>query len=203
MHAADGARASGDSPSSAWTHTVAVIQMAYGFVELLASSPEMAEPELADACRAFERIGDRGRLSSAAAILTRLLYMQGRFDDADRSSRIAEAAASEDDLEPQIYWRGTRAKILARAGKARLAEELSNSAVTLARETDFVLHQAAALSDRAEVMTLLERPTLAARDLEEAMAAYDRKGIRVPLVDPRTRLGAFRAEHVNRGPNDA
>jgi hypothetical protein len=156
----------------------------------------MAEPELVESCQAFEQIGDQGRLSSASANLTRLLYMQGRFGDADRYSRIAESAASEDDIEPQIFWRGTRAKLVARAGDARLAEQLSNTAVMLARETDFVLHHGAALSDRAEVMTLLDRPDLAARDLEELIAAYERKGIRLSLVEARNRLQALVADQV-------
>jgi DNA-binding SARP family transcriptional activator/class 3 adenylate cyclase len=169
-------------------HTVAVIQMAYGFVELLASCPEMAEPELVDSCAAFERIGDRGRLSSAAAILARLLYLEGRYDDADRACRTAEAAASEDDVEPQVFWRGVRAKILARAGQARPAEELSDTAVMLARQTDFLLHYGAALSDRAEVMALLGRPDRAARDLDTAIAVYGAKGISAAATGVRQRL---------------
>jgi DNA-binding SARP family transcriptional activator/class 3 adenylate cyclase len=169
-------------------HTVAVIQMAYGFVELLAACPEMAEPELADACADFERIGDRGRLSSAAAILARLLYVEGRYDDADLCCRTAEAAASEDDVEPQVFWRGVRAKILARAGQGRLAEELSDTAVTLARQTDFLLHFGAALSDRAEVMVLLDRPDRAARDLGKAAAVYERKGIIASANAARERI---------------
>ena len=177
-------------------HTVAVIQMAYGFVELLASCPEMAEPELADACAAFERIGDRGRLSSAAAILARLLYMEGRYDDAHRWSRTAEEAASDDDVEPQVFWRGMRAKILARAGQGRLAEELSDTAVMLARETDFLLHFGAALSDRAEVMVLLDRPDRAARDLEKAVAVYERKGISASAGAARQRLQAVMPDPV-------
>ncbi len=175
-------------------HTIAVIQMAYGFVELLAACPEMAEPELVDSCAAFERIGDRGRLSSAAAILARLLYMEGRYDDADRYCRAAETAASEDDVEPQVFWRGVRAKILARAGHAHPAEELSDTAVMLARQTDFLLHYGAALSDRAEVMTLLGRPDRAARDLETALAVYARKGIRASVTGVGQRLAALASD---------
>jgi tetratricopeptide (TPR) repeat protein len=158
-------------------HTVAVIQMAYGFVELLAARPEMAVPELLEACAVFELSGDQGRLSSAAAILARLLYAQGRYDDADKYSRTAAAAASDDDIEPQVFWRGVRAKILARAGHAPAAEALSDTAVMLAHETDFLMHYGAALSDRAEVMMLLDRPDRAARDREKTIAVYERKGI--------------------------
>jgi len=178
------------------THTVAVIQMAYGFVELLGTTPELAEPELVGACEAFRRMGDQGRLSSAASILARLLYKEGRLEDSDRYSHVAEDCASEDDIEPQMFWRGTRAKILARAGSSEAAEQLSESAVKLARTTDFPLNQGDALSDHAEVMTLLGRPDDAARALKEAIDAYDRKGICVSVIEARTRLQTLVTDRV-------
>ncbi len=68
---------------------------------------------------------------------------------------------------------------MARAGKSRLAEDLVNGAVALAEKTDFLMLHGDALSDRAEVLTVLGRPEQAARDLEHAIALYERKGIRV------------------------
>ncbi|MBV9944763.1 MAG: AAA family ATPase [Solirubrobacterales bacterium] len=171
--------------------TVASNQMPYGFVELLANRPDLAEPELSDACATFERSGDQARLSSAAAILARVLYAGGQYQRSGNYTRLAEAVASEDDIEPQIFWRGTRARILARAGQARLAEKLSDAAVALARETDFLLHYATVLSDRAEVMARLGRPDLAARDLDDALAVCDRKGIAASELAARRGLLAF------------
>jgi tetratricopeptide (TPR) repeat protein len=176
--------------------TVASNQMPYGFVELLANRPELAEPELVEACATFERCGDQARLSSAAAILARVLYAGGEYQRSDKYTRLAEEVASEDDIEPQIFWRGTRAKILAREGQANLAETLSDAAVALALDTDFLLHYAAVLSDRSEVMALLGRPALASRDLEDALAVYKRKGI--VASEMATHLGprALEAEAV-------
>jgi hypothetical protein len=51
--------------------------------------------------------------------------------------------------------------------------------VALARETDFLMLHADALGDRAEVLAILNRPEQAARDLEQAIVLYERKGIRV------------------------
>jgi DNA-binding SARP family transcriptional activator/tetratricopeptide (TPR) repeat protein len=159
------------------SHTVAVIQISYGFIELLDGTAADAEAEVTDACATFERIGDHGRLSSAAAVLARLHYAQGRYDAAAHYSRVAEDAASAEDIEPQVLWRGTRAKILARTGHAEQAEELTTTAVMLAEATDFLMLHGDALSDRAEVMAQLGRTESAMRDLEQATGVYHRKGI--------------------------
>jgi tetratricopeptide (TPR) repeat protein len=164
------------------SHTVAVIQISYAFIELLDGTPVDAVAEVTDACATFESIGDHGRLSSAAAVLARLHYAQGRYEAAEHYSRAAEDAASLEDVEPQVLWRGTRAKILARAGQAKAAEALSNTAVELAQATDFLMLYGDALIDRAELMAHLGRTESAKRDLDQAIAVYRRKGIRMPAT---------------------
>ncbi|MBV8988901.1 MAG: hypothetical protein JO372_10115, partial [Solirubrobacterales bacterium] len=158
---------------------VAVVQMYYAFIELLAGTPELAEPEVTEAFAVFERAGDHGRLSSAAALLGRVLYAQGRYDDCWRYNQISEQTASEDDVVSQVVWRGTRAKLLARAGQAPAAQELVSSAVAKAGASDFFLLRGDVLRDRAEVLKISNRLDPAARDLEQARALYSRKGIRL------------------------
>jgi DNA-binding SARP family transcriptional activator/class 3 adenylate cyclase len=157
---------------------VAVVQMYYAFIELMAGSPENAEPEVAEACAVFERIGDRGRLSSSAALLARLLYAQNRHDESYHYSQVSEQTASTDDVVSQVLWRGTRAKVLARAGEALDAEQLVNSSVAQAEATDFLMLHGDALSDRAEVLAILHGHESSARDVMQANALYERKGIR-------------------------
>jgi tetratricopeptide (TPR) repeat protein len=161
------------------TVTVAVLQMYRAFIELMAGSPEKAQPEVAEAYAVLEQIGERHRLATTAALLARVLYAQSRYEESESYSRISEAAASKDDVGSQVLWRGTRGKVLARAGETRIAEELVNSGVALAQETDFLMQHADALSDRAEVLAILGRPEQAVRDLAQAIALYERKGIRV------------------------
>jgi DNA-binding SARP family transcriptional activator len=158
--------------------TVAVVQMYYAFIELLAGTPERAESEVAEACTVFEGIGDQGRLSSAAALLARLLYAQQRYAESEQYCRISEETASADDVVSQVLWRGTRAKVLARAGVTTDAEQLVNSGVAQAEATDFLMLHGDALGDRAEVLAIMSRPETAGRDLEHAIALYQRKGIR-------------------------
>ncbi len=158
--------------------TVAVIQMYYAFIELLAESPKRASPELAQACETFERLGARGHLSSAAALAARLISGHGRSEKYERYRRISLDTTSDDDVVSQVILRGTHATLLAREGDSMGAEAMADSAVALAESADFLLLHGDALRDRAEVLTILDRPEMAARDLEQAIRLYDRKGIR-------------------------
>ncbi len=168
--------------------TVAALQMYCAFVESMAGTPERAEPELVDAYGALERIGERDRLATIAALLAGVLYAQGRYDEAGRYSQIGEQAASKDDVVSHVICGGARAKVLARAGESRRAEELVNSGVAAACETDFVMLQADALRDRGEVMAILARPQAAARNLQDAIALYEQKGMRVSADRARSSL---------------
>ncbi|MGO9975863.1 MAG: BTAD domain-containing putative transcriptional regulator [Solirubrobacteraceae bacterium] len=158
--------------------TVALVQSYYAFIELIAGTPARAEPELRAACDEFAHIGERGRLSSAAALMARLLCEQGRYAESEQYSTLSRETASEDDALSQVYLRGAHARALARADGGSMAEDLASSAVALASTTDFLLLQGDAFSDRADVLATLNEPHRAARDLEAAIACYERKGIR-------------------------
>ena len=157
--------------------SVAVIQMYYGYIELLADRPENAEPELAGACAAFEQFGTRGHLSSAAGLAARVCYAHGAYEESARYCRMSEEAASDDDAVSQVLWRSTKAKLLARAGEGPLAEALATDAVQRADGTDFLMMRGDALTDRAEVLAILGRGAPAGADLEAASVLYERKGI--------------------------
>jgi class 3 adenylate cyclase/tetratricopeptide (TPR) repeat protein len=147
-----------------------------GMTELIAGDAAAAERELRPGYDALSEMGEQSFLSTTAALLARAVYLQGRFDESERLTETSEHAASEDDLVSQVIWRGTRAKILARQGKAERAEQLAREAVSLARRTDFVNMLADALVDLSETMTLLGRPEEADRPLTEALAIYEAKG---------------------------
>ena len=156
--------------------TVAILQMYRVFVELLAGTPGRAVPSVTEAYAVLERTGERRRLATTAALLGRLLYAQGSFEESDRYSRIAEEGASRDDVVTQVLWRGTRGKLLARGGEPGAADELVSSAVAMAAETDFLMLHGDVLCDRAEVLAATGAPEPAAADLERAIALYERKG---------------------------
>jgi class 3 adenylate cyclase/tetratricopeptide (TPR) repeat protein/type II secretory pathway predicted ATPase ExeA len=166
---------------------VAVVQMYYAFIELLAEQPDEAIPEVTDACATFERIGERGRLSTAAALLARLLCELGLDEESARYAEISQDAASPDDVVSQVLWRGVRARLLARAG-ARQAEELAGTGVEMVRHTDFLMLHGDALCARADVLARLGRPGQAVADLEEAAVLFERKGIRPAVGGVRRAL---------------
>src|SRR4029079_15651898 len=124
----------------------------------------------------LERTGERRRLATTAALVGRLLYAQGSFEESDRYSRIAEQGASRDDVVTQVLWRGTRGKLLARGGEPSAGDELASSAVHMAAGTDFLIVHRNVLGSRAEVLAAAGAPEPAPADLERAIALYERKG---------------------------
>jgi DNA-binding SARP family transcriptional activator len=156
--------------------TVAILQMYRVFVELLAGTPDRAVPSVTEAYSVLERTGERRRLATTAALLGRLLYVQGNLGECDRYSRIAQEGASRDDVVTQVLWRGTRGKLLARGGEPSAADDLVCSAVAMAADTDFLMLHGDALCDRAEVLVATGALEPAAAILERAVEVYARKG---------------------------
>ena len=84
---------------------------------------------------------------------------------------------SERAAPHEPYSDATRAKMLARRGETDEALRLSAEAVALARRGDCLMDIGDYLRDRAEVFRLLGRPDEERSALEEALVAYERKGI--------------------------
>jgi ATP/maltotriose-dependent transcriptional regulator MalT len=154
---------------------LAGLQMFTAIVELVAGEPRLAEAELQQAYGVLERAGELGRLPTIAAFLARVLYAQGRLDEAERYTRIVEDTASDRDICSQILWRGTRSRLLARSGSGRQAEQLAREGVRLARRTDLLLIHADAASDLADVLTACNRPEAALHSLDEAIGLHRSK----------------------------
>jgi tetratricopeptide (TPR) repeat protein len=156
----------------------AALQLMYrAFVELVSESPQDVSPQLMDACDLLVRIGERNRLSTLAALLARLLYVQGRYDVCDRFCRLSSDAAAEDDAISQVLWRGAAGKLKARQGQHGLARRLVDDAVAMSQQTDFLLFQGEALRDRAEALALAGDTESAIDDLGVAITLFERKGI--------------------------
>jgi tetratricopeptide (TPR) repeat protein len=151
---------------------------AYGSLELLADDPAAAEVELRAGYEVLAKVGEKSALCNVAAVLAQALYLQGDDEQALRLAGVAKRAAGGSDLSAQVYWRGARAKVLARQGRVDEAEELANDAVAFAFRTDSLNTRGDALMDAAEVVRLGGRPEEAAPRVRKAIHAYDRKGNR-------------------------
>ncbi|HEU4451363.1 MAG TPA: adenylate/guanylate cyclase domain-containing protein [Gaiellaceae bacterium] len=164
-------------------------------VEMLAGDPAAAERDLRRDFEALTEMGEAYLLSTIAGELARAVYDQGRTEEADELSRVAERYSAADDVTSQALWRSVRAKVLARRGDADAALPLAREAVALLRTTDALVRQADALVDQAEVLRLLDEGDAARACLEEAIELFERKGNVVAAGKARSavRLSAVRA----------
>jgi tetratricopeptide (TPR) repeat protein len=147
-----------------------------GDIDLLAGNFRSAERSLTELCRLHEQMHSWGPLSTRAADLAEALYALGRYDDAERWSRTAEAHAGSDDLSVQPLWRAVRAKVLARRGMFAEAEALAREAAQLAESTDALNLNGKVLLDLAEVLRLAGRADESASTAAKAARLYERKG---------------------------
>ena len=145
-------------------------------VELLAGDLATAEREVRADCDFLAKAGEAYFLSTVAAVLARVLRAQGRDDEAWDASKMAEDAATEDDVDAQVQWRSVRAPIMARRGDLVEAERLAREALQLASGAEVPLLLAEAHADLAEVLALAGRRDEAADEYECAAALWARKG---------------------------
>jgi predicted ATPase len=157
-------------------------------VEMLAGDPGAAARALRDSFDRLDEMGEKGFLSTIAALLAHALYELGAVDEADRFSRASEMAAPADDLISQVLWRTSRAKVLAKRGEVRHAIGLARDAVDLAHSTDFPNTQGDTLLDLAQVLVLAGRGDEARDVANEAARRFAAKG-NIAAVERVARAG--------------
>jgi DNA-binding SARP family transcriptional activator len=146
-----------------------------GFVELLAGNAHAAEKEFRSSCTSLEQHGQMQVLATRAGELAQVLYEEGRYDEAEAWTRLAEDTAGGDDLDAALAWKPVDAMLLARRhasaeGEQRLRELLG---VTPA---DALHGTARAVLALAEIFWLSGRDAEAAETVAGAVALYERKG---------------------------
>jgi len=146
------------------------------YVEMLAGDLDAAERIAREAYVTLERMGERGYLSSMAALLAHALAGRSELDEAERFSRTSEQTAAADDVFSQVLWRTARAKVRARRGDLPGAEALAREAVALAERTDLLNTHGDTLADLGEVLLLGDRGDEAAAVLARAAEILERKG---------------------------
>jgi class 3 adenylate cyclase/tetratricopeptide (TPR) repeat protein len=161
-------------------------------VEMLDEELGAAEEMLRAGDRELERMGGIGPRVAVAALLARVVLLQGRNEEAEEVTRACERLAPADQLEAQAKWRSVRAIALARRGDTEEAERLSREAVYQADKTDQLDSRAEARVDLAEVLGLAGRSGEAARELERAVTLYREKGNEVGEMNARRLLARVR-----------
>jgi class 3 adenylate cyclase/tetratricopeptide (TPR) repeat protein len=182
------ARAFGELGLTVRRATVAIYA---GFVELYANDPNAAEEWLRDAYEALDRMGERSRFSTVAALLAQAHCAQGRLDEAEACTTASQEAASPDDIVSQVIWRIARARVLLARAQPGEAVSLSREAVDLAEKTDFPNLQGDALASLADALQAAGRLDDARNCLTRAQALYDAKGNAISAAAVSSRLWAL------------
>ena len=147
-----------------------------GPFELWAGDPVAAEGEVRRALESAQRIGDRGRVSNLAALLTDALVEQGRLNDAEQYANLARDEALQSDASAQVVWRMATARVLVRRGEVDDAVKLAEEAIRALSATHEAFTLSYLLIDQAEVLELAGRPDDAVAALHEALRVSEQKG---------------------------
>ena len=156
-------------------------------IELLADDPVGAERVLRPGFETLDAMGERGYLSTVAALLAQALFLQGRLDEAERFAWVSKEACDESDVISQMLWRQSQARVLASRGELETAERLAREAVRIGGTTDDIVGHGEALLDLAEILRVADRPGEAGTALEHAIELFKRKG--VVVLEDRARAG--------------
>jgi ATP/maltotriose-dependent transcriptional regulator MalT len=162
------------------------------YVAMLDDDPAEAERCLRIDYEKLSRMGEKGFLSTTAALLARAVEAQGRDDEAYELTEVAEQTGAADDFSTQIVWRGVRARLIAKGGATAEAERLAREAVALAEQTDRLNHHGGALVDLAAVYRSAGQVGDEIESLETALGLYSRKRNVVATEKLLARLGELR-----------
>jgi tetratricopeptide (TPR) repeat protein len=165
----------------------------YNDIALLAGDPAAAEAELRRACETLERLGEKGFLSTRAALLAHALCALGRDDEAEHFSELAAETGAADDLGTQPLWRSARARVLAARDEFDEAIALAREAVAMVEPTDWLNTRGDLLLALAEVARRAGATEEAPRATDEAARLYEQKGNVVAARKARALLAEARA----------
>ena len=156
-----------------------------GLVETLAGNHAEAEAEYRRSYEIFDELGDRGWLPAFAAALAKSLCDQNKFTEAEPYAQVSEELAASDDVDAQIEWREAKARVIARRGLVEDALRLGREAVEIADRTDYLVSQANARLDLADVMQVAGNAEEARALVDEAIKLYEAKGNRAGVTRAR------------------
>ena len=144
-------------------------------IDILAGVLDDAEQRLREACESSLQTNESAVLSSRAGELADVLYLLGRYDEAQEWARVARECAGEGDLHAEVLWRSIEARLAARRGEFEAAEALARDAVLIMEDTDALSLRAKVQLDLAHVLRLADRDKDARAAAWAAVALYEAK----------------------------
>jgi class 3 adenylate cyclase/tetratricopeptide (TPR) repeat protein len=159
-----------------------------GQIELIAGDPERAETVVRRGYEELAEMGERGYLSTAAALLARAICLQRRYEEAERFVEISEETSGVEDRMNDVLCAGVRARIAAERGELDEAQTFAKKAVATAAEGDAVWLHGEALLDLTQVLALAGRPEEPLHAARQALRLFEEKGDRVSAAKARALL---------------
>jgi tetratricopeptide (TPR) repeat protein len=158
-------------------------------VEMLAGRPWEAEHALRKSCERLQELRQTSLLATRAGELADAIAEQGRYEEAERWTRVARDATGREDLDAQLSWQPVQAKILASRRETESAETLARETLALGSRTDALNRQAGSLLVLAEILRLSGRRDESPELVEQALRLYELKGNAVAADKARALLG--------------
>jgi tetratricopeptide (TPR) repeat protein len=146
-----------------------------GEIEFMAGDAEAAERSFREEYEIYQRLGDEGHGSTAAAYLAFALCRLGRFDEAEELATIARTIGAEDDMATQASARSAQALVRSARGEHEEAVRLAGEAVDMWADAQSPWFHGNALMTLAEVARAAGLPEEASEAARGALAAYERK----------------------------
>jgi class 3 adenylate cyclase/tetratricopeptide (TPR) repeat protein len=146
-----------------------------GWADLLAGDPASAEHVLRDAFDTLTEVSETNFLSTIAALLAEAICVQGRFEEAERFTRVSEDSAGTEDVYSQALWRMVRAKCRANQGDIAHGLDFAREASALVERTDSPHLRWHVWMGEAEVLRLAGDTAGAEKSLRNAIDAAERK----------------------------
>ena len=163
-----------------------------GVIELLAGDAEAAVALFREGFDALEAMGEQAYLSTQAAFLARALLTTGRIDEAHQMTVVSERAA--DDTTPGLgiaEWGPTRVRVMGIRGELREAVRLAEQVIGAIQQVEDVISIGDGYTAVAELFEKAGQHDRARSFYEDALAAYQAKGVRPLEADVRARLNAL------------
>jgi class 3 adenylate cyclase/tetratricopeptide (TPR) repeat protein len=150
-------------------------------IEMEAGNFAEAERVLRRSCELLEQMGEKSFWSTKACELAQAIYLQGRYEEAEKWAREGAEVGAEDDVATQLLSRQVLAKVAARRGELDEARRLVSEAAPIADAVEAPQHQGNAALDFAEVLWLAGDLDGAIAEAERAVAYYRQKGATVAM----------------------
>ncbi len=165
-----------------------------GPLEMVAGRYDEAERVMLGAYERMSARGDTGFSSVVAGNLAALYIGLGRWEEADRFTRITLDTAQPDDAEAQAQGWSALGRVQAARGELDQAEASAGRAVEVSAGTDYLVRRGLVLTDFAEVLVTAGRINEARDAFRRAIETFEAKGATAHMDQTRKRLAEIDGE---------